>query len=153
MTSARLGALAAVATSVVFACTAVAEEAGPSPQVAEAYGIVVERLGKNLSHDEIAKLSILAHATAASLACDNLTLDEEALKSALNTPADDEGKMSNDEKLHHFNFTLVAFGALSGLMVDEATSDKAKFCKIATEDSSKPEAGNLLKIKTTLDQK
>jgi hypothetical protein len=150
---ARYSCLAAIAAAFLFPVNSSAEDAGPSPQIAEAYGIVIERLGRDLSHHAIANLSVLAHATAASLVCNNLMLDEEAVKAALDAPSDEYSKMTDDEKRHQFNFALVAFGALSALMVDEATGDKVKFCKVATEDAGKAEAGNLLKIRQAQDEK
>lgn len=128
-----------------------ATRAGPKPAPATADNparhIITDRLGQDLTVQQVAVLNLVAHATAAAVLCDSIDMNEEAVKGALTAvinlslpdlPTDADKSAFRDR-------TLVGFGSLVGLMIDEAAPRKAAFCKTAEEEMAEEGAKSFIK--------
>lgn len=95
--------------------------------------IIVERLSVDLSPKQIGVLNIVAHATAAAAVCPRIDMNDEAIRGALTAVINEElPSLKNQAEQGAFrDRTLVGFGALVGLMIDEAAPKRAAFCDVA----------------------
>lgn len=147
--------LATVAAALLAVTPVLAQDAAPAPDTAEAadvttagvsetyvraYDIAMARINQTLSHDEVAQLNLLAYAAAASGLCDGLELDEAAVYGALTaaTHASADGADEKDAEIRK-DFALIAFGILTGLILENGATDEASFC--ADADDYVDEAG------------
>lgn len=114
-----------------------AEEAGMGPEFVRAYDVAMARINQTLSHDEVAQINLLAYASAASGLCADLELDEAAVYGALTSAAHDslDGAGEDDAQLHK-DFSLIAFGVITGLILENAAADEAGFCAEAVQYST-----------------
>ncbi|TVV71027.1 hypothetical protein [Sphingomonas solaris] len=104
-----------------------------APGVESARQIIAERLSADLSPKQIGVLNIVAHATASAIICPRINMNDEAIKGALTAVINEQlpDLKSEADRSAFRDRTLVGFGALVGLMVDEAAPKKAAFCTAA----------------------
>lgn len=138
----------------IFALAATGMMALPMPGVAQpaknhetARQIVVEKLGADYTQKQIATFNVIAHSMAASTLCDRLDLDNAAVARLLESVIAESAPTTGDQAAHDAlrDRTLIGFGALVGLMLEEATPNNTKFCGAAESDMKKQGAGSLLK--------
>ena len=110
---------------------------GFSPTFARAYDVAMSRILQDLSHDEQIALNLAAYAAAAGAMCPDLDLDEGGLYGLLTETSHDalaEGSSLTPDQ--HKDFSLIAFGVMAGLILEEGAGDEAKFCADAVEYSN-----------------
>lgn len=109
--------------------------------------IVAEKLGADFTQRQVAALNVVAHSTAVSILCDQLDLDEAAVRTRLQAvlaespPATSASAAQNGLR----DRMLVGFGALLGLMLEEAVPNNPRFCSAAEADMKKEGATSLLR--------
>lgn len=106
-----------------------AEAMGFSPTFARAYDVAMSRILQDLSHDEQIVLNLTAYAAAAGAMCPDLSLDEGGVYGLLAESSHDalaEGSTLTPDQ--HKEFSLIAFGVMVGLILEEAAGDEAAFC-------------------------
>lgn len=110
---------------------------GFSPTFARAYDVAMSRILQDLSHDEQIVLNLAAYAAAAGAICPDLELDEGGLYGMLTESSHNalaEGSTLTPEQ--HKDFSLIAFGVMTGLILEEAAGDEPKFCADAIQYSN-----------------
>lgn len=113
---------------------AAAAEVGMSPEFVRAYDVAMARINETLSHDQMAEINLLAYAAAAAGLCVDLALDEPAVYGALTESSHDSlDGLSEEEAQVHRDFSLIAFGVMTGLILESAASSEADFCAEAVE--------------------
>ena len=115
-----------------------ADAAAPVSQVdpasIRAHDVALARLSQELSHEMMAGLQLAAWATAAAGLCADLALDEGALYADIVKAAhDDLPDGTPDEMQRHRDFSLIAFGVLTGMKLEDAAANEAAFCAEAVE--------------------
>ncbi|WP_435257400.1 hypothetical protein ACSBLW_14955 [Thioclava sp. FR2] len=115
-----------------------ADAAAPESQVdaasIRAHDIALGRLSQELSHEMMAGLQLSAWATAAAGLCADLTLDEGALYADIVKAAHDDLPDGTPEEMQrHRDFSLIAFGVLTGMKLEDAAANEAAFCAEAVE--------------------
>lgn len=127
----------AAATADTGSDMAAAADVGMSPEFVRAYDVAMARINETLSHDQMAEINLLAYAAAAAGLCVDLALDEPAVYGALTESAHDSlDGLSADEAQIHRDFSLIAFGVMTGLILETAASSEADFCAEAVEYST-----------------
>ncbi len=114
-----------------------AESMGFSPTFVRAYDVAMARILQDISHDEQIVLNLAAYAAAAGAMCPDLALDEGGLYGLLTESSHNalaEGSSLTPEQ--HKDFSLISFGILVGLILEEAAADEAAFCTDAIEYSN-----------------
>lgn len=114
-----------------------AEGMGFSPTFVRAYDVAMARILQEISHDEQIVLNLAAYAAAAGAMCPDLALDEGGLYGLLAESSHNalaEGSSLTPEQ--HKDFSLISFGILVGLILEEAAADEAAFCTDAVEYSN-----------------
>lgn len=112
-----------------------------------AFDVAMARIVQDLSHEQVAVLNLIAHATAAAGLCDNLTLDEGAVHGALvEATHDSTAGASAEDVQNHRDFAMIAYGVLVGLAMDRAVKDEAAFCADATAKIDDPEENMFLTL-------
>lgn len=136
--SALAAALAAtLITSAVAQDTAATTEAAPpesqiDPANQRAHDVALGRISQDLSHEMMAALQFAAWSSAAAGLCVDLELDEGKLYADLVKASHDDLPDADDEAMQrHRDFSLIAFGVLTGLRLEEAAADEAAFCSDA----------------------
>lgn len=136
--SLALGPVAALAQSDTTSTNVEEAEAmGFSPTFARAYDVAMARILRDLSHDEQIVLNLAAYAAAAGAMCPDLDLDEGGVYGLLSESSHNalaEGSALTPEQ--HKDFSLISFGILVGLILEEAAADEAAFCTDAVEYSN-----------------
>lgn len=129
------------------ATKAKAKPAAPAISDNPARHIITDRLGKDLTVRQVAVLNLVAHATTAAVLCDSIDMNEEAVKGALTAVINESlpDLPTDADKSAFRDRTLVGFGSLIGLMIDEAAPRKAAFCKTAEEEMSEEGTKSFLK--------
>lgn len=109
--------------------------------------IVAQRLGQDLTTKQVAMLNLVAHATAAAITCPKIDMNEDAVKGALTIVINERlpDLKSDAERAAFRDRTLVGFGALVGLSIDEAAPKKAEFCKIAEQEMTEEGTASFIK--------
>ena len=124
-----------------------AADAPPSPAMTRARDVALARISQDLSHEQIGVLNLIAHATAAAGLCVDIGLDEGAVYGALadvtHEATDDE---SEEEAARHRDFSLIAFGVLSGIMLQQGAEDEAGFCASAVQLAQDPDMEKFIRI-------
>ncbi len=124
-------------TETTQAPAAEAESMGFSPTFARAYDVAMARISQDISHDEQVVLNLAAYAAAAGALCPDLDLDEGGVYGLLTESSHNalaEGSSLDPEV--HKDFSLIAFGVMVGLILEEAAADEAAFCTDAVEYSN-----------------
>ncbi len=99
------------------------------PAMARAHEVALSRLSQELSHESMAGLQLAAWSASAAGLCVDLELDEARLYADLVQAAhDDLPDSTPEEQQQHRDFSLIAFGVLTGLRLQEAAKDEAAFC-------------------------
>ncbi len=100
-----------------------------NPAFVRAYDVAMARINQSLTHDEMAQINLLAYAAAAAGMCPGLELDEGAIYAALTESGHDslQGLSAKDADRHR-DFTLIAFGILTGLILEDGAGDETAFC-------------------------
>jgi hypothetical protein len=119
----------------------------PSASRDRALQVAMARIGKELSHEQLAVLNLAAHAAAAAGLCVDLELNESAVYGALAAVTHDatEGQSGEDLQRHR-DFALIAYGVMVGLMLEDGAKNEAAFCAQAVQDVKDPEAGTFLRV-------
>jgi hypothetical protein len=106
---------------------------GTAPSSESTRQIIAERLPVDLSPKQIGVLNIVAHASAAAMICPRIDMNDEAIKGALTAVINEElpSLQTPADQGDFRDRTLVGFGALVGLMIDEAAPKKSAFCTAA----------------------
>lgn len=128
--------------AMMLAASAVQAEEIAAPAFANdrAFDVAMGRIVQDLSHEQVAVLQLLAHATAAAGLCEGLTLDEGAVHGALVEATHDATSNASDEDMQfHRDFAMIAFGVMVGFAMDRATKDEATFCAAAMKTADDPE--------------
>ena len=144
-------ALPAVAqdTAASTETTAVTEP-GVSSEYIRAYDVAMARISQTLSHETVAHLSLLAYSAAAAGLCPDLALDESAVYGALVASTHDAlDGATKDEAQQHKDFALIAFGVLTGLMLEKAVKEEEAFCTEAVEYTQSVGADSFLQQVST----
>ncbi len=122
-----------------------------SPTFARAYDVAMARILQDLSHDEQIVLNLAAYAAAAGAICPDLDLDEGGLYGLLTESSHNalaEGSTLTPEK--HKEFSLIAFGVMTGLILEEAAGDEPKFCADAIVYSNETGQALLKQVSTAV---
>jgi hypothetical protein len=146
-------AIAVVAAAPALAATKAKPKAKPAAAATPAASdnparhIIADRLGTDLTVKQVAVLNLVAHATAASVVCDSIDMNEEAVKGALTAVINESlpDLPSDADKGAFRDRILVGFGALTGLMIDEAAPKQASFCKVAEEEMNEEGTKSFIK--------
>ena len=104
-------------------------ELGMSTDFVKAYDIAMARITHDLSHEQVAEINLLAYATTAASLCADLDLNEGAIYAALVEVTHDG--MSGDSELDPQtlrDFSLIAYGVMTGLLLESVVADPAEFC-------------------------
>jgi hypothetical protein len=110
---------------------------GFSPTFVRAYDVAMARIASEISHEHQIVLNLAAYAAAAAAICPDLGLNESGLYGLLTESSHselDEGSSLTPEQ--HRDFSMIAFGVVTGLMLEEAAADEAAFCTDAVEYSN-----------------
>lgn len=122
---------------------------GFSPTFVRAYDVAMARIASEISHEHQIVLNLAAYAAAAAALCPDLGLNEGGLYGLLTESSHNElveGSTLTPEQ--HRDFSMIAFGIITGLMLEDAASDEAAFCTSAVEYSNETGQALLQQIST-----
>lgn len=135
--------LALAAFAALYASAASAQV--PKANYERAQQIIAEKLGADYNTQQVAIFNLAAHSVAVSVLCDSLDLDDAALSAQMDAAIMHGVSTTPDEMASLRNRTQIWFGALVGLMLEEAAPNNPQFCAAAEADMKKQGAGSLLK--------
>lgn len=122
----------------------------PPAAMTRALDVAMARISQDLSHEEVGVLNLIAHATAAAGLCADIGLDEGAVYGALTEVAHEAtSEMSEEEAARHRDFSLIAFGVLTGIMLQQGAENEASFCDAAVAVAQDPEVEKFIRIVST----
>jgi hypothetical protein len=137
----RAGLVAAMMMGLTGLVTAQTQEATPakeaesmgfSPTFVRAYEVAMSRIAKEISHDHQTVLNLAGYAAAAAAICPDLALNESGLYGLLTESShSDLGEEAHLTPEQHRDFSMIAFGIVTGLMLEEAARDEPAFCERA----------------------
>jgi hypothetical protein len=128
-----------------------AEAMGFSPTFVRAYDVAMARILQDISHDEQIVLNLAAYAAAAGAMCPDLALDEGGIHGLLAESSHNalaEGSTLTPEQ--HKEFSLISFGVMVGLILEEAAMDEATFCADAVVYSNETGQALLKQVSTAV---
>lgn len=134
-----------VAFALAMICTC-GQAGAQAPRYEAARQIVAEKLGADFTQRQVAALNVVAHSTAASVLCDSLDPNELAVRSQLQRVLAESAPTVRGQAAREAlrDRMLVGFGALLGLMLQDAAPNNPRFCAAAEADMRRQGAASLL---------
>ncbi|MEN3951363.1 hypothetical protein [Iodidimonas sp. SYSU 1G8] len=121
---------AAAAGVFLFASTAIAQAPDAARRQEAAWKWLDQAMAPTLTEEQRPKLLWAAYNATASALCHEVTVDENRLGGVLATllPAEDDGKISPEQRHHLENSLMVHLGAAMGIYAAENADHLTEFC-------------------------